>query len=137
RASVDWSPARSASCQHPSYEPFSDLDLGDANRRGRLPVAAMATVVLPALELHDLDLPSTPLADDLAGDPGAREGLRVCDHLAVARHQQHRLELDRRARLAGQLLDRDDLPRRHAVLLAARRDDRFHESRPFRTAPSA
>src|SRR5437016_11587913 len=78
-------------------------------------MATMATVVLPALELHDPDFPPTPLADDLAGDPGAREGLRVRDHLAVARHEQHRPELDGGARLAGQFLDRDDLPRRHAV----------------------
>src|SRR2546422_402675 len=89
-------------------------------------MATMATVVLPALELHDPDFPPTPLTDDLAGDPGAREGLRVRDHLAVARHEQHRPELDGGARLAGQFLDRDDLPRRHAVLLAAGRDDCLH-----------
>src|SRR5947209_13666541 len=89
-------------------------------------MATMATVVLPALELHDPDFPPTPLTDDLAGDSGAREGLRVRDHLAVARHEQHRPELDGGARLAGQFLDRDDLPRRHAVLLAAGRDDCLH-----------
>src|SRR5205809_627030 len=80
----------------------SDLDLGDADRRRRLPVAAMTPVVLPALELHDLDLSSASLADDLAGNPGARERLRVHDDLPVARHEQHGPELDGRALLAGQ-----------------------------------
>src|SRR2546422_8052164 len=103
---------------------LSDLDLGDADRGRRLAVAAMAAVVLPALELHDQDLPSASLADDLAGDPGALERLGVRDDVAVARHKQHAPELDRRARLAGQLLDRDDLPRRHAILLAAGCEDR-------------
>src|SRR5213592_4073802 len=108
----------------------SDLDLGDANRGRRLPVAAMAPVVLPAFEFHDPDLPAAPLGDDLAGDPGARERLRVRDDFPVARHEEHGPELDGRALVAGQLLDRDDLSRRHAVLLAAGGDNRFHEPRP-------
>src|SRR5919106_6620063 len=114
----------------------SDLDLGDANRGRRLPVAAMAPVVLPALEFHDPHLPAAPLGDDLAGDPRARERLRVRDDLAVAGHEEHGPELDGRALLAGQLLDRDDLSRRHAVLLATGGDDRFHELRPFSIATS-
>src|SRR5437016_2479523 len=95
---------------------LSDLDLGDADRGRRLAVAAMAAVVLPTLELHDRDLPSASLADDLAGDPGALERLGVRDDVAVARHEQHASELDGRARLAGQLLDRDDLDRKSTRL---------------------
>src|SRR5437870_4249925 len=110
---------------------LSDLDRGDAYRGRRLAVATMAAIVLPALELHDRDLPPAPLADNLAGDPGALEDLRVCDHVAVPRDEQHGPELDGRARLAGQLLDRDDLPRRHTVLLAAGCDDRFHGTQTF------
>src|SRR5438132_13988721 len=67
---------------------LSDLDLGDADRGRRLAVAAMAAVVLPTLELHDQDLPSASLADDLAGDPGALERLGVRDDVAVAGHEQ-------------------------------------------------
>src|SRR6266581_3329803 len=66
---------------------LSDLDLGDADRGCRLAVAAMAAVVLPTLELHDRDLPSASLADDLAGDPGALERLGVRDDVAVARDE--------------------------------------------------
>src|SRR5712692_2772204 len=75
------------------------LDLGDADRRHDLPVPALPPVVLPPLELDHEDLGALLLGHDLAGDLGRGEGLRLGRHL----------------------------PRGHPVLLAARRDHRFHE----------
>src|SRR5437870_12350627 len=95
---------------------LSDLDLGDADRGRRLAVAAMAAVVLPTLELHDRDLPSASLADDLAGDPGALERLGVRDDVSVARVEQHASALAGRARIAVSLRVRDYLPWRPAAL---------------------
>src|SRR5256884_4150510 len=84
-------------------------------------------VVLPPLELHEDPLPPPALADDLARHSRRLEAIRSNDDLAVARDQQHGCELHGRALIPRQLLDRDDLARRHAVLLAPCCDDRFHD----------
>src|SRR2546429_1545023 len=84
-------------------------------------------VVLPPLELHDEHLARPALADDLARHSRRLEAIRSNDDLAVARDQQHGCELHGRALVPRQLLDRDDLARRHAVLLAPCCDDRFHD----------
>src|SRR5207249_3851659 len=78
------------------------------------------------LELHDSHLSATPLGHDFAGDLGATEGLLARDDLTITVDEQDGLELDRRALFTRQFLDQDDLPGRHAVLLASGRDHGFH-----------
>src|SRR6266571_517607 len=74
-----------------------DLDLRDADRRHGLAVAAVATIVLPPLELHDRHFPPATLRHDLAADARVAQPVGRHDHLAVARDQEHRAELHRRA----------------------------------------
>src|SRR5438552_4591584 len=88
----------------------SDLDVGDANRGHRLPMAAMTAVVLAPLELHDHDLARARLADDLALHERRLQRLGARhDVAAVARHHEDRAELDEPALVTGQLLNGDDL----------------------------
>src|SRR5262249_38265814 len=108
-----------------------DLDLGDPHAGGRLAVAAVPPIVFPTLELHDADLAAAALRDHLARYPRLRETVGARDDLAVLIDEQHGAELDRRPLVAREALDGDDLPRRHAVLLTARRDHRFHARSTF------
>src|SRR5262245_28028782 len=110
---------------------LSDLDLRDTHARGRLPVAAVPPIVFPALELHDAYLAPAPLRHHFAGHARLREPVTARDQLAVLVDEQHRGELDLRALVSREMLDGDHLPRRHAVLLAAGRDHRFHARSAF------
>src|ERR1700730_1069959 len=103
-----------------------DLDLGDAHRRHRLAMPAMAPVVLPPLELHDQHLAALALRHHLADHLGRGERLWLDRHLPLVVHEQDLGELDRRALVLAETLHVDDLAGSHPVLLAARRDDRFH-----------
>src|SRR6267142_1066559 len=107
-----------------------DLDVGDADAGGRLPVTDVTPVVLPPLELHHEHLARAALPDDLARHSRRLEAIRSNDDLAVARDQKHGCELHGCALVPRQLLDRDDLAWRHAVLLAPSCDDRFHDRQP-------
>src|SRR5215510_15603208 len=110
---------------------LSDLDLRDAHAGGRLPVAAVSPIVLAALELDDAHLAPAPLRDHFAGHARLRQPVATRDQLAVLVDEQHRGELDLRTLVSRETLDGDDLPRRHAILLAARRDHRFHARSAF------
>src|ERR1041384_3895119 len=101
------------------------LDRGDADGRRRLPMTAVAPVVLAPFEFHDEPLAPAPLPDDFAGH-ACRADLRAGQDLAVPVHHQHGLELDRRTLVAGEFLDRDHLPGRDPILLAASCNHRFH-----------
>src|SRR5207247_5467004 len=57
----------------------SDLDLRDAHRGGRLPVAAVAPIALAPLELHHADLAAATLPNHLAGHPCLREAVAAGD----------------------------------------------------------
>src|SRR5438034_4530016 len=116
----------------------SDLDVGDADRGRRLAMPAITTVILAPSEFHHGDLARPALTNDFAGDARRFEHVSARHDLAtVARYQEHRAELDRPARVSGELLDRNDLPRRHAVLLASRCDHGFHRRQvlPFGLVP--
>src|ERR671935_154303 len=104
----------------------SDLDLRDAHGGRRLPMAAVPPIVLPPLEFHHADLAGAALPHDLPGHARLGEAIAARDDLAVLVDEQHGGELDCRALVSCETLDRDDLARRHAILLAARRDHRFH-----------
>src|SRR5712664_3946761 len=103
-----------------------DLDLGDTHRRHRLAMPAMPPVVLPPLELDDQDLVALALRHHLPDHLGCGQRLRLHRHLPLVVDEEHLGELDRRPLVLPEALDLDDLARRHPVLLAARRDDRFH-----------
>src|SRR5882724_6783778 len=77
-----------------------DLDLRDADRRGRLAVAAVPAIVLPTLELHDRHFPTTTLGHDFARDLGPAERLQTGNDLAITSDEQDGLELDGRTFLA-------------------------------------
>src|SRR5687767_9504933 len=96
------------------------LDLGDAHRRRRLAVTAVAPVVLPPLELHDGDLLAPALRDDGARDLRALESIGTDDHFPVPVHEQHGGERHLGTLVSRQLLDRDDLSFGHPVLLSPR-----------------
>src|SRR5438552_1824757 len=55
----------------------SDLDLRDAHRGQRLPVPAVPSIILPALELDHQDLRALPLGQHLGGDPRPGQRLRL------------------------------------------------------------
>src|SRR5262249_61630392 len=73
------------------------LDPRDAHRRHRLPMAAMAPVVLPSFELDDEDLGTLLLGDDLAEHAGPGEGAGLHGYLAFVVDDQHVIELHRRS----------------------------------------
>src|SRR6266545_7769935 len=73
------------------------LDLGNADRRQRLPMPAVPPIVLPALELDHQDLRALSLGDHLARHPGLGQRPRVDRHLPVLVHQEDLVELDRGA----------------------------------------
>src|SRR5262249_48910483 len=110
------------------------LDLGNAHGAHRLSVHAVPTVLCPAvlgvvvppLELDHERLGVLLLGNHLSGDPRGGQGLGLdCDLTPIA-DEQDLLELHGGAGGAVQTLDFDHLPRSHPVLLAARRDHRFH-----------
>src|SRR5690242_14820090 len=119
-----------------------DLDLGDAHRRHRLPMPAMPPVVLPSLELHDEDLVALALRHHLPYHLGGGQRLRLDRDLPVVVDEENLGELDRRSLVLPEALHLDDLAGSHPVLLATRRDDRFHphylslEHEPARRPPS-
>src|SRR5882724_2079373 len=103
-----------------------DLDLRDAHRRQGLPVPAVAPIVLPPLELDHDDFAALSLGEHLARHPGRRQRLGFNRHLAVLVDQQDLVELHRAALGFAEPLNLDHLSRSHPVLLATRRDHRFH-----------
>src|SRR5262245_3068760 len=101
-------------------------DLGDADQREFLAVAALAPRVLAPALLERDDLVAALVPDHLAGHAGAAHGGAA--HLnAVAAEQEH-FELDDIAWLALELVDLDHVVGGDAVLLPAGLDDCEHLS---------
>ena len=76
--------------------------------------------------LKAMHLARPALLDDLGHDFGARDARLAELRLGGAGHHQHLGELHRRAGVACDLLDRQHLVGRHAILLAASFDDSVH-----------
>jgi hypothetical protein len=89
-------------------------------------MTAMPPVVLPALELDDQHLGAFALGDHLAGDPGTGQRRRLHRHVPLVVEEQNLVELDRAALGHAEALDLDHLAWGHSILLATRRDHRFH-----------
>src|SRR6478736_4336492 len=100
-------------------------DLGDAEQRQILAMPLLAAVVLAPLLLEDDDLVAARLLHHLGGDQRAGND-RATRLRAIAAKQQHFAERNDVAGLARDALDLDNVVRRHAILLAARADDREH-----------
>src|SRR5215469_2496084 len=83
------------------------VDLGDPQYGLMLAMGVLAPVVLPPLLLEDDDLVGTPVLDQGGADRGAGDERRAGRTARSVADHQHLAELDRRARLAGQFLDRD------------------------------
>src|SRR5215468_2459381 len=105
-----------------------DLDGGDADRGDGLTMTAISPVVLATPELHDRDLARPALPHDLAPYTRPAKLVGRGEDLAVAVDEKDRGELHRSALVTVELLDVDDLPGRHAVLLASGSDHGFHGS---------
>src|SRR5438270_11188855 len=97
----------------------SGADLGDPQHGLVLAVAVLAAVILPPLFLEDDDLVGAALLDQGGADRGAREQRRARRHRGAVADHQHLAKFDRRARLAGEPLDRDHVVLGDLVLLAA------------------
>jgi hypothetical protein len=91
-------------------------------------MALLAAIVLAPLLLEDDDLVAALVLDHLGRDQRAGDGRAARLGAAVAAEQDHLRKLDNVAGLACDLLDLDDIVRRHAILLAARANDREHDS---------
>src|ERR1051325_7776595 len=102
-------------------------DLGDLQHGLMLAMTVLAPVILPPLLLEDDDLVGTAgLYKSCAhGRPG--EERRAGRDIGAVADQQHLAELDRRARLAVELLDGDHIVLGDRVLLAAGADHCKHD----------
>src|SRR6478752_10804986 len=87
----------------------------------------LAAVVLAPLFLEHDDLVAAGLLHHLGSDKGASDQ-RAARPRAVAAKQQHLAKLDDVTGLACDALDLNNVVRRHAILLAARANDREHVS---------
>src|SRR5262249_12131201 len=98
------------------------VDLGDPQHGLVLAVPVLAPVLVPPLFLEDDDLVGAAVLDQLGADRGALDERRAGRRLGALADHQHLGELDRRARLADELFDRDDIALGDPVLLAAGAD---------------
>src|SRR5688572_10523782 len=100
----------------------------DLDRSVLLAVTVLADVVLATTELEDDELVAEPVLDDLSRHlRAADDGLADLDVRSVSRgEEEDAVELDRRALVAGQLLDDDGLTGLNPVLLSTSFDDGVH-----------
>jgi hypothetical protein len=89
-------------------------------------MALLAAVGRTPLLLEHHDLVARLLLEHFGGNQRAGDGRAAGLGTAVAAKQQHLGELDDIAGLSRDLLDLDDVVGRHAILLAARANDREH-----------
>src|SRR5712691_1363546 len=104
-------------------------DRVDAQHGQRLAVAVLAAVVVAALLLEDDDLLAALLRDDGGADRGAGDERRARRRLGALADHQDVAERDRRAGLAGELLDGDHVVLGDSVLLSAGADHCIHGAR--------
>src|SRR5687767_5814254 len=91
-------------------------------------MAVATNVVLATAKLEDDELVAAALLDDLTGDLcTGDDGLADVDARAVATgDEQHAIEHDLRAFIAGELFDHDGLARLDSILLSTCFDDGVH-----------
>src|SRR5437867_11201364 len=99
--------------------PALNQNLIDADGRVILAVPARAAVLLLPLLLEHKDFLRAVRFQNRCGDFRAPER-RADTHVAAVLDHDHVAQLDFRARLTGDILQPDSLPRRHPILFAAR-----------------
>src|SRR5260370_22873707 len=97
-----------------------------------LAMAVLAAVIVPPLFLEDDDLVGAAMLDQGGADRRAIEKRGAGRHHGAVADHQHLAELNRRARLAGELLDGDHIVLGDLVLLAAGADDCEHDKSRYR-----
>src|SRR6266851_7581672 len=102
------------------------VDFGNPQQGLVLAVAVLAPIIVPPLLLEDDDLVGAALLDEGGADRGAGQERRAGRYGGAVADHQHLGELNRRARLAGELLDGDHVVRGDLVLLAAGADHCKH-----------
>jgi hypothetical protein len=102
------------------------FDPRDPDGGVRLAMALPAPVVLPALELHDHDLPVATGPHDLTHDARAAEPGGVHDGIALGSKVRHLPKLHGVALPGGKSLDADDVALSNPILFASGDDHGFH-----------
>src|SRR5919109_709539 len=104
----------------------SGLDIGDAQHRLTLPMAALAAVVVAAVLLEDQHLVGLGLIQHLGHDRSALHQRRADLQVGIFAHHQDFAERHVGAGFDFQLLDQNDVVLGDLVLLAARLDHCEH-----------
>jgi hypothetical protein len=89
-------------------------------------MALPAQVVFAPLELEDVDLFATIVANYLGGDFSAINEWRPHRNLIAIGHHQHLIEHDLLARFSSEPLDSNDFSFGHPVLFATASENRKH-----------
>src|SRR5688572_20201432 len=124
-----------AIAQTPYAARLGGLDVGDAQHRLELPVAALAAIVVAAMLLEDQHLVGLGLVEHLGHDRSALHQRRADLQVGIFAHHQDFAERHIGAGFDFQLLDQNDVVLGDLVLLAARLDHCEHvvPSRSFPT----
>src|SRR5437867_1855315 len=102
------------------------LDVGDSHVGEPGAVPGLPAVILPALELEDVDLLALDLTEHFGGDPGPLDRRRAGPNRLAVRREQHLVEGERRARLGVKAWQADGLSRLRLELLAQGPEDGVH-----------
>src|SRR5215472_799406 len=112
-------------------------DLLNAQDGQLLAMTLLAAIIVPPLLLEDDDFGRPRLLDDRSADRSAVEQRRAGRNLRTLADHQHLSELDSRAGLRRELLDRDDVVLGDPVLLAAGPYHCEHSSCRYSLPPTA
>jgi hypothetical protein len=102
---------------------FLAVDSGDSEGGLMLAMASLTTVTLASFLLKNENLLGFALADNLAGHRGVLDQRRADFRIAIAANEQNVPQGYLFAHLASKLLDPDEIPFGHAVLLSTSFND--------------
>src|SRR5262245_31051376 len=102
------------------------VDPGDPDGGERLAMALAAPVVLPALELHDDDLPVPAGPHDLPKHPRRPQARGIHDRIPLGPEIRDLAELHRVTLAGGEAFETHDVPFPDPVLLTSGDDHGFH-----------
>src|ERR1051326_5541404 len=114
------------------------LDVGDSHVGEPGAVPGLPAVILPALELEDVDLLALHLAQHFGGDPGPLHRRGAGTNGLTVRREQHFVEGERRARFGVKAGQADGLSRLRLELLAQGPENGVHlRSSPSKSEPAS
>src|SRR5688572_342373 len=108
--------------------PSAERQAGDAHIGVLLPMAGLAAIALPPLELEDVELLALGVADDFDLDLGALHGRRAGLDRGPVGREQDLIENDLVARLLVHQREAKGLSLFSPELLSERTEDRVHGS---------